>query len=128
MKLLSSSKGEIAQLKVQIRAAEKNLISSIPQTEVQYDIILDDNINKKIYRAQIKFCDRKHGNNLQLNLCDTDGKRNHYTSDDIDILLVFLSKVDKILIYNSKKFHKKTSIQINLNDKKSPHYFEKYIW
>ena len=46
MKLRSCSKGEIAQLKVQLMAANKNYLCSLPTNgESSYDILLDDGKN-----------------------------------------------------------------------------------
>ena len=127
MKLSTRSKGEIAMLKVMLRCAEKGLIVNIPSNnEICYDILIDD--NNKFFRSQIKYCGRKHENNLQLNLESVRSKRKYYLSKNVDLLFVYVPSVDKVLIYNAKKFHKKTRIQINLINKNSPHYFGKYIW
>lgn len=132
MRLSSKNKGEIAQLKIQLEAARRNIISSIPTTEVSYDILLDSRNNIK--RAQIKYCngvDNKNKNCLRINLCDygkTKSKRKYYTSYEIDILLVFVPKLNRILAYNPVFFHKRKRIYINLKDKNSKYYWKKFIW
>lgn len=126
--LNSRSKGEIGQLKIQIRAAELNLIASIPTTEVYYDLILDDFSTKNIKRAQIKWCNRLHGNNLELRLDSHKSKRIFYKHTDIDWLLVFLPQKNVILKYEKQHFHRKSRLTINLNDVKSPYHFSRFIW
>jgi hypothetical protein len=117
-------KGEFAQLRVQIAAAHKGIIVSLPSTQERYDIILD--YNGKLLRGQIKYCDRRHKNNLQLSLSKPNNK--FYSKNDIDILLVYVPKVDRILAFHPKDFDKKERLQININDKKSSFYWENFKW
>ncbi len=132
MKLFSRSKGIIAQLKVELAAAQKNLPVSIPTNpDSNYDILVDS--GGVISRAQIKYCNRAHSGNskdylLELRLDNKAAHRKYYNKKDIDILLVFLPKLDIILKYGPDKFHKKKQIHINLKNEKSPHYFGKYLW
>jgi hypothetical protein len=126
--LNSRTKGEIGQLKIQLRAAELNLISSIPTTEVYYDLILDNYKTKEIYRAQIKYCNRKHGKNLEIRLDNRSSKRIFYRHTDINWLLIFIPAKDVILKYEKKYFHRKSRIDINLVDPKSKWYYKNFIW
>lgn len=129
--LNSRTKGEIGQLKIQIRAAELNLIASVPTTEVYYDLILDDYKTKEIYRAQIKYCHRKSSsnkNNLELGLGSSRSKRIFYKRTDINWILVYLPSKDLILKYEQQHFHRKKFLTINLTNPSSKWYFEKYIW
>lgn len=126
--LNSRNKGEIGQLKIQIRAAELNLIASIPTTEVYYDIIVDDYKTKDIKRSQIKYCNRLHGNNLELRLDNKKSKRIFYRHTDIDWLLVFLPSKNVILKYEKQHFHRKKRLTINLNDENSEWYYKNFIW
>lgn len=127
MKLSTRSKGEIAQLKVQLVAAGKNLPCSLPfNVDSFYDLLLDD--KGKISRVQIKYCNRKHDDHLELRLDSPRSNRKHYSNKDVDLLLVFLPSKDVVLAYGPKKFHKKKVIQINLKDPNSKHYYKNYIW
>lgn len=128
MKPNSSLKGEIGQLKIEIRAAEKGFLVSRPSVgSANYDIVLDD--GKLLYKAQIKYCNCFKGKNtLQLKLGGCTMNRDYYTKDDFDLLLVYLPINDKILMYNSDSFHKRSLIHINLKDKTSVNYWEKFIW
>ena len=122
-------KGETAQLKCQLRASEKGYIVSIPSTEVSYDLVLDDG-KSNLLKTQVKFCARRHSksNSLELALYNTNSNRPHYTSQQIDLLLVYLPEVDKVLAYKEDIFHEKKTITINLTNKNSPHHFSHYVW
>lgn len=129
--LNSRNKGEIGQLKIQIRAAELNLIASLPSTEVYYDLILDNYNTKEIYRAQIKWCNRKRSgnkNNLELSLSNKRSKRIFYKKSDINLILVYLPCKDVILKYEQEHFHRKKFITINLTNPTSKWYYKRYIW
>lgn len=127
-KLLSRSKAQIAVLKCQLIAAYKNYTSSAPLTDsMNYDLLIDT--NNDILRAQVKFCNRYHGkNNLELRLDNKSSNRAFYTKENIDILLVYIPKLDIVLAYGPEDFHKKSRIQINLNNPDSSKYYKKYIW
>jgi hypothetical protein len=130
MKLSSRSKGEIASLKVQIKIYEKNLVPNFPDNnELYYDVIIDDPLDSsKLARCQIKYCNRLHGNNLELRLDNQRTKRIHYLKTDIKYLLVYIPKFDKVLKYEQEHFHRKKRLTINLNEVDSPWYYEKFIW
>lgn len=130
MKLLSRSKGEIAMLKVQLKIHEKNLVCSIPtNNELYYDLIIDNpNNSGEIARAQVKYCNRMHEKHLQLRLDSNNSKRIFYRSTDIDIVLVYIPKLDVILKYEKKHFHRRKRIQINLDNPKSKWHYKRYIW
>ena len=128
VKLSSKAKGQIAQLKVELRAAQLDYSISRPSTDCQYDLIVDTG---KLIRAQIKYCDRKASkskHNLELKLDNKKSKRLYYESQHIDAILVFVPKVDAVLFFNGNKFHKKRYIYINLKDKNSPYFWEKFKW
>jgi hypothetical protein len=125
--LSNLSRGEIAQLKVQIAAAHKEIIFSIPTTEVRYDGVLD--IHGTILRAQIKYCDRKSKKDcLELQLFNKSQNKKSYTKESIDILLVYVPQVDRILAFYPEVFHDKKTITINLKDKTSKWFWENYKW
>lgn len=127
--LTSRAKGQIAILKVQLRANHKDLLVSVPiDQELYYDLILDGYKSKKIIRAQVKYCNRKNGNNLELNLGNKKSKRIYYSKSDIDWILCYLPQKDVILKFEQCHFHRKKTITINLNNPKSEWYFEKFIW
>lgn len=125
--LTTRAKGQIAQLRAELEAQKRNISISRPTTEVRYDLILDD--GKEIKRVQIKYCDYIHPNNyLQLNLSKQQSNYKPYSKKDIDFLLVYCPQLDKILAYGPDKFHNKQKILINIKNKNSKNYYEKYIW
>lgn len=114
-------KGEIAQLKIQIRAAEKGVLVSRPTTEARYDIVLD--IDGKLIRAQIKYSDHKPSKSAGSKGCievrlsrETrgNGKQRTYSKDEVDVILVYLPRVDKIVWLNPDEFHGKASVSLRI--------------
>lgn len=127
--LSSLFRGEIAQLRVQEVAARKGYLVSIPSTEIRYDIIID--INGNLLRGQIKNCNRKSSDGVNLEVKLYNKKRNGgkpYTKDQIDLLLVYVSKLDRVLCFGPEIFHEKKTITINLTNKNSKYYWEKFKW
>jgi hypothetical protein len=128
MKLATCFKGIKAQLRVELAAAEKGYLVSIPTSHsCIYDILLDD--GKKIKKCQIKYCNRiGHRDHLEVPLFNQASKRKFYKRTDIDILFVYIPIHDVILKYNSHFFDKKGTFPINLKNKESKYFWKKYIW
>ena len=125
----SKFKGEFAQLRVQIAAAHKGISVAIPTTEDRFDIVIC--YKDRLSRAQIKFCDRyssRSRNTLELVLYNNKLNKKCYTKEDIDELLVFVPKVDRILSFGPDIFHNKKTITIELENKNSPWFWEKFKW
>lgn len=128
MSSINHRNGQIAQLKIQIKAIEKGLTVSTPNLpQCRYDIILDD--KKNIIRGQIKFCNSKTSKNTLL-ICLDKGKHHGkmYSDKEIDIILVYVPILDKILMYPPKMFNNKRHISINLSNPKSKYFFGKFVW
>ena len=92
-------KGEIAQLKVQQRAAELGVLVSKPTTEARYDLVLD--FGSRIERAQVKYAGalENHGS-VGLDLRKQ--TRNHgpvraYSALEIDAVYVYVAPVDEVV-------------------------------
>ena len=119
----TAQKGEIAHLKVQLRAAEKGVVVSRPTTEVRYDFVLDD--GKSLRRAQVKWGGSRSPNSENAVCVDLRkdggrrGKRRKYLSTEIDVLLVYVPELDRVLVFNSEHFHNKSNIMIRLAPTKS---------
>lgn len=127
--MLSSSKGQLALLKVQLKAAQKDIECYLPtNNEGAVDLILKEKNN--LIKCQIKYCNRKgfRKNTLKLALDNKHSKRKFYSSKNIDIILVFIPKLDVILKYDGETFHKRSYIDIHLKNEKSKHYYGKYVW
>lgn len=110
-------KGELAKQKCILAAIEKNWIVSVPTMETRYDLILDS--GKKIYRAQCKYGDGESKNSegsIRLQLATWQfsefgkSKVKVYTREEIDCVLAYLPKVDKIIWLGPDKFENKKAL------------------
>lgn len=116
-------KGEIAELKVILRAVEKGMIVCkpvIPST--RYDLILDD--GSKLVKAQIKWAgyDRKdiQGSvSIDLRKLGVSREYRHYNASDFDILLVYVPPIDKICIFRPETYLGRVSLRISYLPTKS---------
>jgi hypothetical protein len=129
IKLSTKAKGQIAQLKVELRAAQLDYSIARPSTDCSYDLIIDTGVI--LIRTQIKYCDRRASHsptNLELRLDDKKSKREYYQSHHIDAVMVYVPKVDSVLFFNASKFHKKKTVYINLKDQKSKFFWKKFKW
>lgn len=127
-------KGEIARLKVMLRAAELDASISIPMTEVRYDCIVD--WHRRLYRAQIKYADAGTAHSegaVFLNLCKGDKIKKRYWDDEIDILLVYLPKTDRVCWLGPEVFHGRSGLYIRYDmpkngQKKNILMAKDYLW
>lgn len=113
----SIQKGTIAQLKVELRAAEKGVVLSKPCLDVRYDYILDD--GSRLQRVQVKYGDgiASHASGVVVvNLRGWKGKEisRVYCEDEVDALLVYVPKIDKVLKFTAPQFCGKTSLYVRL--------------
>jgi hypothetical protein len=128
-------KGELACLKVELRAIEKGYIVSKPNIEcMRYDRIID--CNGKLYRVQIKYTSHKQSSGsfvVDLRKITKSGKTLLYNKDEIDAILVYIYEIDKICWFNSDMFDNKKSITIRTelaknNQMKKIIYYKDYLW
>ena len=93
-----------------------------------FSLVLDDG-KSNLLKTQVKFCNRRHSesDSLELALYNTNSNRPHYTSQQIDLLLVYLPEIDKVLAYKEDIFHEKKTITINLTDANSKYHYSKFI-
>lgn len=108
-------KGIIAELKVQLRAAEKGFIVSRPTTEARYDLIIDTGDER--LRVQVKYADAKIGQAIHLDLrkqTRNRGPRKTYTADEVDLILVYLPTLDLVSALKPEMFQGKGSISLRL--------------
>jgi hypothetical protein len=131
----SSQKGQMACVKVQWRAFEKQAVISVPlNPDCRYDMIVD--WCGKLYRAQVKYAGRV-GTKVQgvtiVGLTKGDRGERRYTSDEIDVLLVYIAALDQICWFGPEIFHGKTALQIRYSptkngQKKGCILVEDYVW
>lgn len=121
----TNDKGEYALLKVKQLALERNITLSQPtMPSRRYDLIVD--CGERLVRAQVKYADAKITNasgSVYLNLRkvtrgNKPGKQ-FYTAEEIDVLLVYLPKIDRILWLKAEHFHCKSAIAIRFEPTKN---------
>lgn len=134
---ITHKKGELAQLKVEQRALEKDIIVCRPTTEARFDLILVDGKDTK--RVQVKYADEKdafEGNSIRVSLkreCRNNGYRKQYNKDEIDAVVAYLPEIDKTVWLEPELFEGKWSIMIRLKpakngQKKGVTFLEDVIW
>jgi hypothetical protein len=116
----SNRLGQYAILKVEQRALEKGIIVSKPTIECRYDLILDD--GERLCRAQVKYSNRKHGRQAEgvvpvgLRKWRKQGTNRIllYKACEIDLVLVYVRKIDKILCFGPDVFDGRQELQIRI--------------
>lgn len=130
--MTSVQKGEIAQLKVQQRAIELGYTVSVPSVDCRYDLIID--ADSTLTRAQIKYADGLgRGKSVRVYLAKKHkNKKLKYKKEEIDIVLVYVPKIDKILQIKADRFHDKENIDIRIEKSETKsskfNWYEDYIW
>ncbi len=121
----TNDKGEYALLKVKQLALERNICLSAPtMPNCRYDLIVD--CGERLVRAQVKYADGKCSQTtgaVYLNLRkitrgNKPGKQ-FYTPKEVDVLIVYLPKIDKLLWFESPYFHNKQTIVIRFEPSKN---------
>ncbi len=113
-------KGEIARLKVQLRAAELGAVVSVPTTEVRYDAVVD--WAGRLYKAQIKYADATHpscSGAIFLNLSKGDKTKKQYLDTEVDVVLVYLPTSDTVYWFGPEVFHGRHNLSIRTAPTKS---------
>ena len=115
-------KGEIAHLKVQLRAAEKGVVLSRPVVDSRYDFILDD--GRKLERVQVKYAGGRAPHSqgsVKVNLKSWEGRklRRRYCADEVDALLVYIPQLDKVLRFEASVFCERTSLTVRIEPAKN---------
>lgn len=130
-------KGDIARLKVEMRAREKGIVVSKPTTEnTRYDLILDDG---KLERVQVKYAGVTTGDGESCYSARLDCKNKErkngrvYESGEVDSLLVYIHAMDCICKIPKANFIGKKSLTIRTkpaknNQKSGIFMLENYRW
>jgi PD-(D/E)XK endonuclease len=110
-------KGEIAQLKVQLRAAEKGIVLSKPLVDSRYDFILDD--GHRLERVQVKYASGKAPHSqgcVKINLKSWSGRklRRKYCINEVDALLVYIPQIDEVLRFEANIFCDRADFTVRL--------------
>jgi hypothetical protein len=131
--------GEYAVAKVIERAIERGVRVSRPVIECRYDLIVDDGL--KLYRTQVKYaggaCPRQCQGAVVVGLSKwrNDGRAEipYYTAAEIDLLLVYVRKMDRILWFGPEVFDGRKKLHIRVeptrnNQKKGCLMAIDYLW
>jgi hypothetical protein len=117
--LSTSFRGEIAVAKVILRALEKGIAVFRPIVECRYDLILDD--GRRLYRAQVKYGNgtsrlSQGAVTVGLHKWTIAGRHRslYYTSEEIDVLLVYVPKTDRVLWFGPEVFDGRKKLQIRI--------------
>ena len=113
------------------------VICSRPSVEgTRYDCILD--ISGKLYRAQIKYCDRSANHasgavNVRLKSSAGQGAARCYTAEEVDMLLVYIPLLDKVCLFPVEIFCGKSALNIRLEPARNGQskgclFAEQYFW
>jgi len=130
-------KGELACLKLELRAIEKNAIVSRPTVECVYDRLVDH--DGKIHRVQVKYagCKASHCDGAIKayvgRSCEFRGKHVPYDGDELDAIVLYLPDVDKILWLEKAMWLGKVNVQLRYtppknNQTKGIHLVENHLW
>ena len=139
MELTTAQKAMIAMLKLQERALERGATVSLPITDsCRNDAIIEE--QGRLYRAQIKYGDRKGASasgaiGLELTSYHRSGKLSYagYTEKEIDALLVYIPRIDKVLWFGPEVFAGRSQIQIRYEPTKNGQtkgclFAADYVW
>lgn len=138
MKITTNVKGQLAATKAELRALELGYIPSRPIFNARYDLILDDTETHRLMRVQIKYADAKLSHSdgsVSVKLAYENRKKTRYTYQDseVDGLIVYIPKIDKLCFFLPKMFVGKERISIRYtktrnNQKKGIIFAEDYYW
>ncbi|OGM13589.1 hypothetical protein A3A76_03270 [Candidatus Woesebacteria bacterium RIFCSPLOWO2_01_FULL_39_23] len=136
MKITSNVKGQLALSKTELRALELGYIPSKPIFDTRYDLILDD-LNE-LKRVQVKYADGKMSNSdgsVRVKLEYKDRRRNIYTykKEEVDGLIVYLPRVNKLCFFPPNVFIGKKYLCIRVsqsknNQQKGVLFANKFFW
>lgn len=122
--------------KTELRALELGFIPSKPIFDTRYDMILDNGIH--LLRIQIKYADGKMSNSsgsIRVKLEYKDRKQNIYTykQEEVDGLVVYLPRVDRLCFFPLEIFIGKKYLCVRVepaknNQNKKILLAEKYYW
>lgn len=134
--ITTNVKGQLAVSKAELRAFELGYIPSRPLYDTKYDLILDN--GKRLTRVQVKYADGKPTNTtgavvVKLEYEDRNKKSHTYQSNEVDVLIVYIPKIDKLCYLPKKVFLNKRKLSIRIsksrnNQTKGIIAAKKYCW
>lgn len=115
MNVTTNHKGQLAVSKTELRSLELGYLPSRPLYDSRYDLIIDN--GQKLLKVQIKYADGKSSNStgsIVVKLAYTNRLKKVYTyqNNEIDGLIVYFPKINKLCFFPPKVFVGKTRIQV----------------
>src|SRR3989344_433252 len=122
MKITSNVKGQLAVSKTELRALELGFIPSKPIFDTRYDLILDTLTG--LLRVQVKYADGIPSNSrgsvvVKLSYEDRKKRIFTYNKKEIDGLIVYIPKIDKLCFLPPRVFLGKKKLHIRLQQSKN---------
>lgn len=122
MEQTTNIKGQLAVSKAEMRAFDLGFIPSRPLYDSRYDLIIDN--RKSLIRVQVKYGNGKSSSSqgaVVVKLDYENRTKNHfeYKHEEVDALVVYLPKIDKLCYFPLKIFEGKRKLSIRLDKPKS---------
>jgi hypothetical protein len=137
VELTTNRKGQMAEIKALNRAAELGYLPSKPIFNARYDMILEDQ-NGKLTKVQVKYADGKlHDSegSVMVKLGYENRKKEMFTyqGNEVDVLVVYIPKINKLCLIPQNLFLGKVKIYIRYAEpkngqKKGIVYARDYYW
>ncbi len=134
--ITTNIKGQLAVSKAELRAFELGFIPSRPLYDSRYDLIIDK--DNKLSRIQIKYGDGKSSNSqgaIVVKLDYENRKKENFTyqESEVDALVVYIPKIDKLCYFPLEIFEGKRKLTIRLENPKIKQlkkiiFAKDYIW
>ncbi len=121
MLLTTSVKGQLAVRKAELRAFELGYLPSRPLYDARYDLIIDK--NQTLTRVQVKYGNGKSSNSqgaVVVKLDYEDRRKNNFTysSSEVDALIVYIPKVNKLCYFPLSIFEGKRKLTVRITEPK----------
>ena len=136
MKITSNVKGQLAVSKAELRAFELGYIPCRPLFDWRYDLIIDD--FKSLKRIQVKYADGRLSHSVgsvrvKLEYKDRTNHIYTYNKGEIDGLIVYIPKIDKLCFFPPEIFIGKRDLCVRISPPKNHQktnilYADKYYW
>ena len=134
--MTSNTKGQLAVSKAEIRAFELGYVPCRPLYDARYDLIIDD--SKTLQRIQVKYANGQHKLSPGVVIVKLDYENRHkefktYQESEVDGLVVYIPKIDKLCFFPHKIFVGKRKLSVRLEKAKTNHkkriiYAKDYFW
>jgi len=130
--ITTNVKGQIAQSKAELRAIELGFIPSKPIFDARYDLILDN--GGELKRVQIKYAGSYRNGVVvaKLEYNHRNGDRKFYKEDEVDGLIVYIPRLDKLCFFEPEFFIGKSALWIRIEEPKIKNkniiFAKNHIW